>query len=143
MKKRILLSFVCLFAVFCCLEAQEMTESKEKVIDETACQSKPTKRYYMEIQGVQSPVNAKAFDVQLIAGKLFHTLSKVTQSDLRKFCSERQFNCVSDAMNHLSLLGWNLSQCYVNVMSGNTYTHWIIYKDVADTEELAEGLISK
>jgi hypothetical protein len=97
----------------------------------------------MEIQGVQSPVNAKAFDVQLIAGKLFHTLSKVTQSDLRKFCSQRQFTSVSDAMNHLSLLGWNLSQCYVNVMSGNTYTHWIIYKDVAENEELAEGLIAK
>ncbi len=143
MKKRILLSFFCLFAAVCCLEAQGLTETNDKPENEIASQSKTTKRYYMEIQGIQSPVNAKAFDIQLIPGRLIQMLSKLTAADLRNFCSSRQINGMSDAMNHLSLLGWTLQDCYATAISGNVCTHWIVYKDAVNIDELVDGLLSK
>lgn len=100
-------------------------------------------RYYMEIQGIQNPLNVKAFEIRLIAGEIFSVYSKVSEKDLRTFVSTFQFRSMVDALNLLSQYGWQLSDCYTSAISGNVFTHWIIYKDVTTPEELAFGLTQK
>jgi hypothetical protein len=100
-------------------------------------------RYYLEIQGIQNPLNVKAFEIKLIAGEIFCGYSKVSEKDLRTFVSTFQFRSMIDALNLLSQYGWQLSECYTSAISGNVFTNWIIYKDVTTPEELAFGLTQK
>jgi hypothetical protein len=122
---------------------QAATDESEATAQSTTEQQPTLRRFYIDMQGIQSQINAKAFDIQLVAGRPFHALTKSTPNDLKKFCMEMRFSSLAEAMNTLSSRGWQLSQCYVTNINGTTVTHWIIYKDVQDPMELLTGLISE
>ncbi len=131
------------FLLFGTISLQATAEESVTATQSVTEQQTAPRRFYIDMQGIQSPINAKAFDLQLVAGRPFHALTKSTPNDLKKFCMEMRFSSLAEAMNTLSPIGWQLSQCYVTNTNGTTITHWIIFKDVQDPMELLTGLISE
>lgn len=104
---------------------------------------KPTRRYYMEIQGIQGQVTTRALEIKFVAGELFHNYTKTSTADLQRFRDKYKFSTMVDALNMMSLMGWQLSDCYTSASAGTVITHWVIYKEADNAEDLAAGIVVK
>lgn len=50
------------------------------------------------------------------------------------------FNSMVDAMNYMGKLGWKFEQAYTVGSNNNFVYHWLLSKDLADTESVKDGL---
>lgn len=136
-KLLVLLTAFIVSSFFNITNAQTTTDSQANT-EQTAA----TRRFYLEIQGVQNQLSAQAFEIRFVPGKLFLDFSKTKNADFVALRDKYQIRSLIDALNILSLYGWQLSECYATVLNGSTVNHWIVYKDAATPDELALGIIS-
>jgi hypothetical protein len=139
MKRLFLLAM--LFAVGICVNDVKAQTSSAVEVDTAQCVH--TSRYYLDIQGIQGQLNAKAFEIKIVSGKIFHDYTKTKPSDLTTFRDKYQLRTMMDALNLLSLYGWQLSQCYTTAINGSVVTHYIVYKDGAKPEDFTVGIIEQ
>jgi hypothetical protein len=109
---------------------------------DSVAQVKPTRRFFMEIQAVQSQLNQRSVEIKFVAGDIFHTLTNTKPADLQKFRDQHQLKYLVDALNTMSMLGWQLHDCYTTASNGTCISHWVISKEVTDAKQLTEGIFN-
>jgi hypothetical protein len=146
LKKSFLFATLLLSTAFSTINAEE---TAGKVADATteeatdSVQARPARRFFMEIQAVQSQLSQRSVEIKFVAGDIFHTLTRTKPADLQNFRDQHQIKYLVDALNTMSMLGWELHDCYTTASNGTCTSHWVISKEITDTEQLTEGILTK
>ena len=95
-----------------------------------------TNKVYCDLKGVDN-VSAKSVSVEIILDG-----EKLEMNELTNQNGERlRVTQMVEAMNFMSKLGWKLETTYAIFGNGRTVHHWIISKEIKNSNEVKEGLI--
>lgn len=93
-------------------------------------------------QTLKGPLSAEAPEPPIVIGESFAAKAGLSKNDVANIGKYR-FPSLQEAMNFMSGYGWKLAEAYSTTLAGSANTVWVIYKDVTDDSQLAEGLFEE
>lgn len=100
-----------------------------------------TKSVYCEIVGTGKPFSNKVtVSIDYGQHQSFFSNDNRLADDTGKAIS---FNSMIDALNYMGTLGWEFVDAYVIGANGQYTYHWLLTKNISDTENINEGFKTK
>lgn len=97
------------------------------------------KRYYLTLSNTERTLIGRGTGASIVVGESFAIKAGLSKADVANIGKYR-FPSLQEAMNFMSGHGWKLAEAYSTTLAGSANTVWVIYKDVTDEAQLAEGL---
>ncbi|MEZ3518573.1 MAG: hypothetical protein K1V75_01335 [Muribaculaceae bacterium] len=100
------------------------------------------RRYYITLSNTERTLIGRGSGASIVIGESFAAKAGLSKNDVANIGKYR-FPSLQEAMNFMSGYGWKLAEAYSTTLAGSANTVWVIYKDVTDDSQLAEGLFEE